>query len=82
LLAASDICFSASALFSTPKLVNTVSLNLVVSVGFLGPLGCSVTSTVASSATTPLASVTSSVNSSPKTLLDASIALAGKNLFI
>ena len=42
----------------------------------------SVTSVTASSAATPLASDTSSVNSSPRTLFDASIALAGKNLFI
>ena len=39
-------------------------------------------STETSSAATPLASVTSSVNSSPSILFDASIALAGKNLFI
>ena len=45
--------------------------------------GLGFTSTSAtSSAATVFASVTSTVNSSPKTLLEASIALAGKNLFI
>jgi hypothetical protein len=39
-------------------------------------------SVTTSSAAIPLASVTSSVNSSPRTLFDASIARAGRNLFI
>ena len=50
--------------------------------GLVSLVGFSSTTSVTSSATTPFASVTSVVNSSPKTLCEASIALAGKNLFI
>jgi len=50
--------------------------------GLVSLVGFSTTVSVTSSAITPFASVTSAVNSSPKTLCEASIALAGKNLFI
>ena len=55
--------------------------NLLDKTIFLG-FGFALVSTVSSLASIALASSTSTVNSSPKTRLEASIALPGKNLFI
>jgi len=74
--------FVASILASATSVVtSSVIFNFSATTCPLVFLPVSTVSVVTSSAATPLASVTSSVNCSPSTLRDASIALAGKNLF-
>ena len=71
---------TSTSAFTTSDSTLSVTLSWSANTfNFVRLSGCCST---ASSAATPLASVTSSVNSSPKTLREASIALAGKNLFI
>ena len=74
---------SLSAMFFLTSSVASRLISIILNGSirlFSGFTGVSTTAT--SSATTSLASATSVVNSSPSTLFDASIVLAGKNLFI
>ena len=72
--------FKLGTIFSIALFTSFVTPNLSAKTIFLGLRV--VTSVVTSSAAISTFSVTSCVNSSPNTLCDASIALAGKNLFI
>ena len=76
-----NVFVTASTTFCVVALSNLIFF-LKLSFALVGfSATCSVTSSVVVSVT-PLASVTSNLNSVSKILLEASIALAGKNLFI